>query len=55
MLPRPIPSLNEEQWAFIVRRLSKPAPESAQKRLRDAVENAKKIRIEPALSNSGKS
>jgi len=46
MLPRSIPPLNKEQWKFIEERLDKPASPETQKRLQEAVENAKKIKRE---------
>jgi hypothetical protein len=46
MLPRPIPSLSKEQWKFVEERLDKPASPEMQKRLLEAVENAKRIKRE---------
>ena len=46
VLPKPIPPLTEEQWEFIAKRLEQPAPEAMQKRLREAIENAKNIKRE---------
>ncbi len=46
MLPKPVPLLTEKQWEFVAQRLDKPAPEHMQKRLEQAIENAKKIKRE---------
>jgi hypothetical protein len=46
MLPRSIPPLNKEQWKFIEERLDKPASPKMQKRLQEAIENAKRIKRE---------
>ncbi|MCX6660091.1 MAG: hypothetical protein NTX81_06910 [Candidatus Bathyarchaeota archaeon] len=46
MLPRSIPSLSREQWKFIEDRLDKPASPEMQKRLQEAIENAKRIKRE---------
>jgi uncharacterized protein (DUF1778 family) len=46
MLPKPIPTLTNEQWEFIAQRLDKPAPEHMQERLKRAVADAKKIKEE---------
>ncbi len=46
MLPKPIPSLTEKQWEFIAQRLDKPVPPEMQERLKQAIENAKKIKTE---------
>jgi hypothetical protein len=46
MLPKPVPLLTDQQWEFVAQRLDKPAPEHMQKRLQQAIENAKKIKRE---------
>ncbi len=46
MLPKPIPALSDKQWAFIEQRLDQPAPPEMQERLKQAIENAKKIKTE---------
>lgn len=46
MLPKPVPLLTEKQWEFIAQRLDKPAPKHMQKRLKQAIKNAKKIKRE---------
>lgn len=44
LLPKPIPSLTEKQWEFLVQRLDQPAPEEMQRILKEAVENSKKLK-----------
>ena len=44
MLPKPVPALTDKQWEYIAQRLDKPAPAEMQERLKQAIENAKKIK-----------
>lgn len=44
MLPKPVPALTDKQWEYIAQRLDKPAPAEIQERLKQAIENAKKIK-----------
>jgi len=46
---KPIPFLNEWQWAFITQRLDKPAPRHMQERLKHAIENTNKISRDKVL------
>jgi uncharacterized protein (DUF1778 family) len=44
LLPKPIPSLTEKQWDFLVQRLDQPAPEEMQRILKEAIESSKKLK-----------
>jgi len=46
MLPKPVPALTEEQWNFVAQLIDKPASEDMTERLRQAIENASKLRHE---------
>lgn len=44
MLPKPIPSLTQKQWEYLVQRLDQPAPEEMRRILKEAIENSKKLK-----------
>ena len=46
VLPKPIPTLTDEQWQFIAQRLDKPASPQMQARLKQAIADAKRIKEE---------